>query len=693
MILRSLAIKNYRSLEDVKLDKLDRFNVLIGRNNSGKSSVFGALQLVNGVVNRAPFQWYRVLTELDMRRSLEIHLTFDLTQRDREEFLNLIYSTPDLQRRRDEALNSPLMRQIEYVFKAPAGRPDYLHPHEIRVLAEDGQWAVVQRILNVDVVANPSSQIVDLGIIRERYSGYVLNSHLLDVGMASVRDSSLATQIDLQQGNAGPETMWVWTKLAEYLRNAFFFDPFRHSIESAAAQQTPELAQDGSNLAQVLHTINSNDRQTFQEIERFVQAALPDVGVLQTPLEGTSTRISFRRPAGGYEVWLHDMGGGIEQLLMAATVLLTTGDESTLFLEEPESHLHAGAQRFLMEQLYSGDRQVFISTHSPTFVNISRPRSLYRVVYSNERTKIDRVNDAQALGAALEDIGARNSDVLLSDAVLFVEGPSDRDVLRVWSETLGTSLAESNVAVLPMGGGEYAEGKARVRGGILEGISEKAPVPHLFVLDRDERSRAEIEKLQRDLGEKVVLLEMRELENYLVVPRAILEAVRSKHSDNASALERIDNTSEAEIEKLVKTNAESLYGVVLLKRIRTGLEGLKGGLMPRDMAASLAPRARRVDLPKTLRGKIKSRLNEHLAAIDVDQLVLSERQALDSEWTDPEKHLELAPGEEVLSAVFKHLGSEYKKTKDAVRIAQHMHADEIAPEIKRLLKKAVSLPD
>jgi predicted ATP-dependent endonuclease of OLD family len=64
-------------------------------------------------------------------------------------------------------------------------------------------------------------------------------------------------------------------------------------------------------------------------------------------------------------------------------------------------------------------------------------------VYSNERTKVDRVKETQTLGYVLEDIGARNSDVLLSDAVLFVEGPSDRDVLNAWSETLGTSLIET----------------------------------------------------------------------------------------------------------------------------------------------------------------------------------------------------------------------------------------------------------
>ena len=692
MFLRSLTIKNYRSLEDVKLDKLGRFNVLIGRNNSGKSSVFGALQLVNSVVHNAPRDWQRVLTDLDVARSLEIRLTFEPRLQDREELLDLLYTTPDLRPRREEEKNSPFMRQVEYLFKAPAGLPEYLQPYEIRVLADDNQWAVVQRVVNPEAGVEANSKVTNLDAIPAQFAGYRLRSTVLDVDSAPTVDQSLITSFQLRRQSGGSVNSWLWTKLSDYLRNAFFFDPFRHSIESGAVQQIDELAQDGSNLAQVLHTINSNDRRTFQEIERFVQAALPDVGELQAPIEGTSTRVSFLHPAGGYEVRLHDMGGGIEQLLMAATVLLTTGDESTLFLEEPESHLHAGAQRFLMERLYSGDRQVFISTHSPTFVNLSRPRSLYRVVYSNERTKIDRVKDTQALGYALEDIGARNSDVLLSDAVLFVEGPSDSDVLRVWSEKLGTNLIENNVTVLPMGGGEYAEGKARVRGEILEGISERAPVPHMFVLDRDERGPTEVEKLQLDLGEKVHFLERRELENYLLEPRALLDAIRSKHPDDEVILSKLDNTSVEEVGSLIQTSAEHLYDVVLIKRIRTRLKGLKGGLLPRDMVKSLAPLAHRRDLPGRLRGKMRARLEEHLADVDVDQLVLSERQTLDSEWPDSEKRQQLAPGEEILEAVFHHFGSEYRKTRDAVRIAQHMQADEITCEINELLKKATSLP-
>src|ERR687883_61453 len=45
------------------------------------------------------------------------------------------------------------------------------------------------------------------------------------------------------------------------------------------------------------------------------------------------------------------MGGGVEQLLMVVAVLLTTGGESSLFLE-PEEQLHVGAQRYLIEKLY-----------------------------------------------------------------------------------------------------------------------------------------------------------------------------------------------------------------------------------------------------------------------------------------------------------------------------------------------------
>jgi len=47
-MLTSLAIKRFRALEDFKVDKLGRVNLIVGKNNSGKSTVLEALQIYAG---------------------------------------------------------------------------------------------------------------------------------------------------------------------------------------------------------------------------------------------------------------------------------------------------------------------------------------------------------------------------------------------------------------------------------------------------------------------------------------------------------------------------------------------------------------------------------------------------------------------------------------------------------------------
>lgn len=44
-MLKSLVIKNYRGLEDLRVEKLGRVNLIVGKNNSGKSTVLEALRL------------------------------------------------------------------------------------------------------------------------------------------------------------------------------------------------------------------------------------------------------------------------------------------------------------------------------------------------------------------------------------------------------------------------------------------------------------------------------------------------------------------------------------------------------------------------------------------------------------------------------------------------------------------------
>ena len=694
MLLHTIEIENYRSLENVKLDNLRQFNVLIGRNNAGKSSVFQALYDLNNILNNRGMS-SDVMTDRDMSRSLEINLTFKLSPQEQEEIVDkLVAADFDMQRKKS-ILESPFLRMVRFSFKAPAYNLGLKYLQETSILAEDGQWATVQKMTGNEQTAAPDYKYVYIATVSRDATN---SQSLLEAALFNIDQTSkhTTTQVNYNQilttsWATDPVLQWLYTHLNNFFLDAFFFNPFRHSTPVLGVAQTDILAQDGVNLPQVLHTILANDRDTFEAIERFIQAALPDVGRLQTPLGGSTTNIVFRATGKNYLIPLTDMGGGIEQLLMIATVLMMPRTQnSTLFIEEPESHLHAGAQRFLIEQLYAGKQQVFITTHSPTFVNILQPHSLYQVINTKGRTNIKRC-DLASLDMVLEDIGVRNSDVLLSDAVLFVEGNSDEEVLTLFSEKLKMGLAEKNVNVLPMGGGKHAERGAPLRSDLLKDISNKAPIPHMFLLDRDERRTEEIHSLERRLGDKVHFFMARELENYLLVPRAILNALKSKYRDDPAILEKLAAVTEERIDQIIYTSADDLYDTVLIKRIRTELGGLRDGLLPSAVTSSLLPHARKPDLSKLVLETVQSQFTQHIAGLDIESIVSTERQELDAAWADPEKRVQLAPGEEILAAIFKELELEYKKRTDTPRIAREMQTDEIHQEIIEIINKARAL--
>jgi predicted ATPase len=703
MLLRSVEIRNYLSLEHVQLEGLGPLNILIGRNNSGKSAVFGALSFLARSINgqgqgRHSGEVEAVLPARNLETAFEMKLDCELHAKDREDFIGMLppASAPGERRR---LVSGSLFRKIDYYFCSPPGRPDLLHLRLTRILSEDGKMAVVQRMKkhSDERVANPVSQLRLFSWLKEPKHGEKLTHDRLDleankegVGEQNVSSNQLGVVISEEH----PSLSWLQNLLAKHMMHCFFFNHARRSLSRSSTQQTDRLAQDGSNLAQVLDTIGSHSRRKLEAIEQFVHAAVPGLGTLQTPRRAKETDIGFKSPDDAYFVHLHDMGGGIEQLLMVATVLQTTGTESTIFLEEPESHLHPGVQRFLLEKVAQEGRQVFLTTHSPVILSAVPNASIYQVRYSDRTTSIRKVKADSDLSQLLADVGVRNSDVLLSDAVLFVEGPSDRDSILTWSTTLGSSLTEHNITVLTMGGGEFAERQAPLRSDVLHGISQKAPVPHLFLLDRDERGQAELDRLHQRLGALCHVLKAREIENYMLVPRALKAAMLEKCTKGSPAYQTIELTSEKALQELIRGIADGLYSLSLVKHLRAEIPGFQGGLFSREMAMDLVPMAMDPTLPTIVVEKLQTRMAGHLAEINLNlpAIVEARRKDLNALWSDEAQRLRLVPGEEVLKAVFEHFGLQFNKTQDNERIARLMKAEEIDPEIQELIHRAAALP-
>ena len=694
MLLIELEVENFRSLEAVSLLGLQQLNVLIGPNNSGKSAVLGALDYLRRVTNGESMDTTSLVTGGDNRKQIRIRLRFRLGDQERQRMIsNLAELTEMADSRRDRIINSSFLRMIQYRFESVQNAPQMAHVIETSMLSEDGKWAAIQRIVATDrSSSNPQTTVrpfPDLFRARER-----LDSSVLDVttkgGQTTQFSYNFAASGDHVPFNpANP--YWPYDFVREYLRSLFVFSTHRHSVPRLEVQQSQRLDPTGSNLAQVLNTILNNRPSRFREIEKLVKAALPSLNELQTPLIERQTEVGFHLPIGDHDVRLQDTGGGVEQILMIAVVLVTTGVESTMLLEEPENHMHPAAQRFLLERISSSGRQVLLTTHSPTFVNTPQARSLYRVTYKNERTGVSHVSNPDALSEVLNEIGARNSDVLMNDGVLFVEGPSDRETFMVWSDILGKDLAGSGVGIVSMGGAAQALKAAPIQADVMAGISQKAPVPHLFVLDRDERTPDETAKLTEKLGDGVRFLERREIENYLLSPRAILAVIREK-SESASKTPPEDSSEVlVAIAKGIDEIADSLFGTVLLKRLRSSLPSLIGGPLPSERVEELLSHASAQELPLIVRREIEVHFADYLSKLDLDASVREGQSKLQEEWRDKSKRLAIAPGEEILDRLFDRYGLKYNKGSDGVRIARSMGPDEIPEEIKQIVSAAASL--
>ncbi len=376
---------------------------------------------------------------------------------------------------------------------------------------------------------------------------------------------------------------------------------------------------------------------------------------------------------------------------MAATVLVTTKNDCPLFLEEPESFLHAGVQRYLIEKLYEDGRQVFVATHSPTFLNSSRPKSVHQISLKSGRSYVSRI-DTDSIAEVVADIGIRNSDVLFSDAIVFVEGPGDREVLMKWCQTLGVNLAEKNISIIPMGGGDFSNKRVYHRKEILEAIAGNAGVPHLFVFDHDERTQDEVDELNKKYNKIVYCLKKRELENYLLEPEALIAAIRDKLISKGLSTALVDNAKVEELRNFINVEANNLYGVVLLKRIRSQFLQVKNaGLFPRKLFEGLTKKADDKKLNKLLESNLKKNAAAQLRAVQITKVVSAERRKLNKEWKKTKNLLSIAPGSELVEAVYKKYGVEYSKPADTKNIAGKLRVEQIPAEIKELINRIKEL--
>src|SRR5947209_2225527 len=68
LILNSLEINNFRGFRHLQIERLGRVNLIVGKNNVGKTSLLEALQLYASRASSPTFIWEMLSTRNEIRR-------------------------------------------------------------------------------------------------------------------------------------------------------------------------------------------------------------------------------------------------------------------------------------------------------------------------------------------------------------------------------------------------------------------------------------------------------------------------------------------------------------------------------------------------------------------------------------------------------------------------------------------------
>ena len=125
---------------------------------------------------------------------------------------------------------------------------------------------------------------------------------------------------------------------------------------------------------------------------------------------------------------LNQCGSGIGQVAAILYVVLTANHPQVIIIDEPQSLLHPGAIRKLIEVLKRyPQHQYIMATHSPTVITSANPATVTVARLEGVETRLQAIDirQTQDLQLYLADIGARLSDVFGADNILWVEGQTE----------------------------------------------------------------------------------------------------------------------------------------------------------------------------------------------------------------------------------------------------------------------------
>jgi putative ATP-dependent endonuclease of the OLD family len=451
MIISGISLENFRSFRDRTDLDLQNINIFVGPNKAGKSNIIMCLQFLNAVTRN---DWHNLynssIFDYDTNKMIRIEVVFKLDYNERLNFIKRFF---------------PNVNQIDYKRNSIFTKIKYA------ISLNDNE--IVQERLSVQ---NTKGEYIDL-IVHE-FEGQVANQYVSNLGsLFHINEITEFDNIKLEKKyGKWNKTSSMFdaaapTKTPEYYIGEVIIDFLnkRISIFSSANIQskidlmkfvTTKLDKETREYVDFLDLIKEIIDIPNIEINRGKEAVISyddesparvKYHGLEFPEQGLTCRLPF-----------FSLSYGSQHLLHILTSIENADAGDAVCIEEPENHLHSNVQKKLfkriIERCKSHNVQFFITTHSSIFTALIKDvAATYLITRTNAISNATVIENDSQLKLIKQHLGVENSDIYLSQYVIFVEGQSEERSIQIVGRAMGYEKIGKDVRIIDF------EGKDRIQ--------------------------------------------------------------------------------------------------------------------------------------------------------------------------------------------------------------------------------------
>jgi predicted ATPase len=367
MRIESIKLKNFKAFQDVHIKDIPPFCVVIGANGTGKSTLFDVFRFLKHCLNS------------NVRKALQ----------DRGGFHEVVSRGHD-----DESI------LIEIKFRMEIAKISRLVTYSLEIAQSDKQPFIKREILRYKRGEYGSPfHFLDF----ENGSGHAINNEedfsISDKDLKKEQQKLDASYILAIKGLGQFDRFKAASGFRKLIENwhisDFHIETARGSNEIIGEDQ--HVSESGDNIARVARNYAENHDPIFNAIKTKMKQRVPGIASVDSKVtEDGRLLLKFGDQAFKEPFVDRYVSDGTIKMFAYLLLLNDPAPHPVLCVEEPENQLYPGLLPELAEEFESYTQrggQVFVSTHSPDFLNAVPLKSVYWLKKQSGYTIVERAED------------------------------------------------------------------------------------------------------------------------------------------------------------------------------------------------------------------------------------------------------------------------------------------------------------